>query len=207
MTMFDMLAKGGFIVIILGVCSFITIGIAIERFLFFFRMRPSEANSLRNDIVKGFAMQNVPDAISACEAYDHSLSRIIKSALVAYNEGKNRVEIEEVAARWIELETLNMEKNVGILGTIGNISPYIGLFGTVVGVMKAFRDLGVSGASGTGVVMQGISEALIATACGLIVAVMSVVFYNYFLRKIKKELKQIEIFSEEILGMLFKMSK
>ncbi|WP_457641838.1 MotA/TolQ/ExbB proton channel family protein [Persephonella sp.] len=80
---------------------------------------------------------------------------------------------------------LALEKRLGILATFGNNAPFIGLFGTVLGIIKAFHDLGTSTEFGVRVVMQGISEALVATAMGLFVAIPSVIAYNYFVRKVK----------------------
>ncbi|RMA93105.1 MotA/TolQ/ExbB proton channel family protein [Hydrogenothermus marinus] len=80
---------------------------------------------------------------------------------------------------------LSLEKRLGILATFGNNAPFIGLFGTVLGIMQAFHDLGQSSEFGVKVVMEGISEALVATAMGLFVAIPSVIAYNYFVRKIK----------------------
>lgn len=80
---------------------------------------------------------------------------------------------------------LALEKRLGILATFGNNAPFIGLFGTVLGIIKAFHDLGTSSEFGVRVVMAGISEALVATAMGLFVAIPSVIGYNYFVRKIK----------------------
>lgn len=80
---------------------------------------------------------------------------------------------------------LLLEKRLGILATFGNNAPFIGLFGTVLGVIKAFHSLGTSTEFGIRVVMTGISEALVATAMGLFVAIPSVIAYNYFVRKIK----------------------
>lgn len=80
---------------------------------------------------------------------------------------------------------LLLEKRLGILATFGNNAPFIGLFGTVLGVIKAFHSLGTSTEFGVRAVMTGISEALVATAMGLFVAIPSVIAYNYFVRKIK----------------------
>ncbi len=80
---------------------------------------------------------------------------------------------------------LALEKRLGILATFGNNAPFIGLFGTVLGIIKAFHDLGTSTEFGVRVVMQGISEALVATAMGLFVAIPAVIAYNYFVRKVK----------------------
>ncbi|WP_457621097.1 MotA/TolQ/ExbB proton channel family protein [Persephonella sp.] len=80
---------------------------------------------------------------------------------------------------------LALEKRLGILATFGNNAPFIGLFGTVLGIIKAFHDLGTATEFGVRVVMQGISEALVATAMGLFVAIPAVIAYNYFVRKVK----------------------
>lgn len=77
-----------------------------------------------------------------------------------------------------------MQSTMGILGTIGNVTPFIGLFGTVIGIMRAFHDLSLSSGGGPAVVASGIAEALVATAMGLFVAVPAVIFYNYFVRKV-----------------------
>ncbi len=80
---------------------------------------------------------------------------------------------------------LGLEKRLGILATFGNNAPFIGLFGTVLGVIDAFHTLGLDAAFGVSAVMGGISEALVATATGLFVAIPSVMAYNYFVRRIK----------------------
>ncbi|MBK3332065.1 MotA/TolQ/ExbB proton channel family protein [Persephonella atlantica] len=87
---------------------------------------------------------------------------------------------------------LSLEKRLGILATFGNNAPFIGLFGTVLGIIKAFHDLGTSKEFGVRVVMTGISEALVATAMGLFVAIPSVIAYNYFVRRVKKILLTYE---------------
>ena len=73
-----------------------------------------------------------------------------------------------------------MRRNIWILGTIGSAAPFIGLFGTVVGIMRAFHSMAEAGAGGFAVVAAGISEALVATALGLAVAILAVAIYNYF---------------------------
>ncbi len=87
---------------------------------------------------------------------------------------------------------LLLEKRLGILATFGNNAPFIGLFGTVLGVINAFATLSKGIEFGVNAVMGGISEALVATAAGLFVAIPSVIAYNYFIRKIKMTLLQRE---------------
>jgi len=87
---------------------------------------------------------------------------------------------------------LKLEKRLGILATFGNNAPFIGLFGTVLGVINAFHTLGADTTFGVNAVMGGISEALVATATGLFVAIPSVMAYNYFVRRIKTVLLKRE---------------
>ncbi|ACO02964.1 MAG TPA: flagellar motor protein MotA [Persephonella sp.] len=97
--------------------------------------------------------------------------------------------IKKIQENMLDYEPLELklalEKRLGILATFGNNAPFIGLFGTVLGIIKAFHDLGTSTEFGVRVVMQGISEALVATAMGLFVAIPAVIAYNYFVRKVK----------------------
>ena len=95
-----------------------------------------------------------------------------------------------------------MERYLGILGTMGNTAPFVGLFGTVVGIIKAFRDLALSGAGGPAVVAKGIAEALVATAAGMAVAIPAVVVYNFFMRKVKVLSVEMEVYSARFLVML-----
>ena len=85
-----------------------------------------------------------------------------------------------------------LEKRLGILATFGNNAPFIGLFGTVLGIINAFHSLSRGSEFGVNAVMGGISEALVATAAGLFVAIPSVIAYNYFVRKIKMTLLEME---------------
>jgi len=97
-------------------------------------------------------------------------------------------------------ERILMEKNLLVLGTLGNNAPFIGLFGTVLGIIKAFNDLAIAGTSGPTVVMRGVSEALVATAAGLLIAIPAVAAYNYFQSRIKKSLASADRLSRLVLA-------
>src|SRR3989339_396660 len=99
-------------------------------------------------------------------------------------------------------ERLKLERYLGVLGTLGNVAPFIGLFGTVVGIIKAFQDLALAGGGGPAVVARGIAEALVATAAGLVVAIPAVIIYNYFTRKVKSLSGGMEVASTRLLVML-----
>src|SRR3954452_16158622 len=89
-------------------------------------------------------------------------------------------------------EKLRLERNLAFLGTLGSNAPFIGLFGTVLGIIKAFHDLAGSQAGGPAVVMAGISEALVATAVGLMVAIPAVAAFNYFNRRVRACMTQVD---------------
>jgi biopolymer transport protein ExbB len=95
---------------------------------------------------------------------------------------------------------LGAEHRLSWLATIGSNSPFVGLFGTVLGIIKAFHDLSQQGTQGSTVVSSGISEALVATAVGLFVAIPAVVAYNYFQRQVKDMLLRAERTKNMILG-------
>jgi biopolymer transport protein ExbB len=89
-------------------------------------------------------------------------------------------------------ERLRLERNLAFLATLGSNGPFIGLFGTVLGIIKAFHDLAASQAGGASTVMSGISEALVTTAVGLLVAIPAVVAFNYFSRCVKVRLAEVD---------------
>lgn len=99
---------------------------------------------------------------------------------------KGAASVEESMSAQLVLEKSQLEKNLIVLGTLGNNAPFVGLFGTVLGIIKAFNDLAMSGSSGVSVVMNGISAALIATAFGILVAIPAVVANNYFQTRIRR---------------------
>jgi biopolymer transport protein ExbB/TolQ len=96
-------------------------------------------------------------------------------------------------------ERLTLEKHLGILGTLGNNAPFIGLFGTVLGIIKAFADLAKNQSGGATVVMAGIAEALVATAVGLLVALPAVVAYNIFQGRIRRTMGRMDAMAHLIL--------
>jgi biopolymer transport protein ExbB len=105
----------------------------------------------------------------------------------------------EVMASARSRERLMLEKHLGILGTLGNNAPFIGLFGTVLGIIKAFADLAKNQGGGAAVVMSGIAEALVATAVGLMVALPAVVAFNIFQGRIRRTMGRVDALAHMIL--------
>ncbi|MBI5328242.1 MAG: MotA/TolQ/ExbB proton channel family protein [Deltaproteobacteria bacterium] len=141
------------------------------------------------------------EAASAICDINEPAARIFKAGLLRYKEGKTDVgEAMELASRQ---EALYLERYLGMLGTIGSTAPFVGLFGTVLGIIRAFHDLAVMEGAGPSVVADGIAEALVATAAGLFVAVPAVIAYNYFTRKINSLNLEVEGKAAEFLDALF----
>lgn len=103
--------------------------------------------------------------------------------------------LEEVISGYALMEKPRLEKSLNFLATVGSNAPFIGLLGTVLGIMKAFNDLGVSQGNASAV-MTGIAEALVATAVGLFVAIPAVIAYNYFQKRVKKCMGGLEVIKE-----------
>ncbi len=185
--------------IILFACSLVAITFILERLLYFRRTNlnsgmfiPMLQNSLRDGGAKA--------GLDLCQRYQAPLAVVVGVGLQNFTPGgKGVAELMEAAA--LE-EKLKMERYLNILGTMGNIAPFIGLFGTVVGIIRAFGDLAVSGSGGPSVVAAGIAEALITTAAGLVVAIPAVVSYNYFLRRVGTVMSEIEATMKKVQVML-----
>jgi biopolymer transport protein TolQ len=110
--------------------------------------------------------------------------------------------VERALRRASTSEITHLESLVPFLATTGSTAPFVGLFGTVIGIMIAFMQISATGAAGMDVVSQGISEALIATAIGLMAAIPAVIAYNYFLRRIQVLSSEMENFSSDFLNIV-----
>jgi biopolymer transport protein ExbB len=123
-------------------------------------------------------------AVAICRQNAHSpAARIFLNILS--REGTQKLEVANaVAAEAMFEETQKLKKHLWVLGTVASSAPFIGLLGTVVGIIKSFESMAIAGTGGFAVVAAGISEALVATALGLGVAIIAVIFYNYFQTRI-----------------------
>lgn len=189
------LGKG--IVVVLALLSVWSLTIAMERLWRFYRAK-QESLELASGITPMLERHDLSMAISYAgdKRFKHShLARVLVAGLTEFQHDVSRElppDFDLVAAgqRAIDRETLittaDMRKGLGNLATISTTAPFIGLFGTVIGIITAFQGMAVSGSGGLGAVSAGIAEALGATALGLFVAVPAVWLYNYFLGKIER---------------------
>lgn len=131
------------------------------------------------------------------------IANVFKS--VYLEEGRvNREEVRRLLRRYEALEAARLESYLTFLATTGSTTPFIGLFGTVWGIMNAFRGIGTAGSASLAVVAPGIAEALITTAAGLAAAIPAVIAYNYYLSRARRQIIEMEDFSEELLDFFTK---
>jgi len=166
---------------ILIVLSIVSIGIMLDRFVYFRRRRTNFADLARKlaDLLGG---NQLAEAEALLDKDPSDAAQIARGALARYAEGGEAV--EQILAKEIRLQRGRFEKGLLFLGTLGNNAPFIGLFGTVLGIVDAFRGLGQSQNAGAMAnVMSAIAQALTATAIGILVALPAVVAYNVFQKK------------------------
>ena len=118
--------------------------------------------------------------------------------------GEGAAAVDEHKAAVLEVERQRYEKRLAFLGTLGNNAPFVGLFGTVLGIIRAFHDLAGSSLQGTQAVMTGIAEALVATGVGLLVALPAVATYNAFMRHVETAAASAEAHAHEVLAYMKK---
>lgn len=162
--------------------SIISIGIMMERAYVLYKMK-GNVETLAPRLRTHFAAGDINSALLRLETTGGFEARIALEGLKNYEKGPDSVAEAMVAAKILERTT--MEQHLAFLGTMGNNAPFIGLFGTVVGIIKAFHDLSLDNTGAARAVMAGISEALVATAMGLFVAIPAVLAFNYFQRRIR----------------------
>jgi biopolymer transport protein ExbB len=179
------LLGGEWVLFILIFLSLWCLAVIWDRY-FFFRSRAKDAALLGEKLPGFFAKGQFQQARTLLERGASTEGTILKAGLDNLSLGPEALE-QVIESRKIQ-ERLSLEKNLLVLGTLGNNAPFIGLFGTVLGIIKAFNDLAIAGTSGPTIVMRGVSEALVATAVGLLIAIPAVASYNYFQGQIKRSL-------------------
>lgn len=150
------------------------------------------------------ATQNPKDLFSSSKKFAVSpLSNLFRSV---YSEKTytDRDELKRMLKRYSALESAKLERYLNFLATTGSSTPFIGLFGTVWGIMNSFRGIGAAGSASLAVVAPGIAEALIATAIGLGAAIPAVIAYNYYLSRANRMIIEMEDFSEELVDYILK---
>jgi len=179
--------------------SVISLAIAIERGLYYFSLRADFAG-LADDLRKMLLDHRFAEARKRVDSEKGLEAEVARAGLTDAERGADAVEAAMLGAK--ARVKLRLERNLAFLGTLGSNAPFIGLFGTVLGIIKAFRDLAANQSGGIAIVMAGISEALVATAVGLLVAIPAVVFFNFYNRQVRGISSHIDAVMQVILAAL-----
>ncbi len=196
------LFKAGGVVLILLIClSVYSLSLMIERF-FKYRRTINKSRKLMSFIRKTVSTEGLgPKIFDACRVKGYSNTPAARLTLnLLKSEKKNLAELNEVSNTIIDWEAAQLSRKLSALATLASTTPFIGLFGTVLGVMRAFSDLSLASGAGASAVAKGISEALINTAAGLFVAVPALIAYNYFLSKVNFFTKDMEYLAQELIA-------
>ncbi len=191
------------VLIVLAAMSVVSVAMIFERW-WFLRKLSNESSRIRMQIKNSLKEGTIEDFEVVAKDLNSIEGRAANQALKHY-KNKGEAGLSEVFNTFILTEKPELEKFLPFLATVASNAPFIGLLGTVLGIMKAFNDLSRAQDAGQQTVMAGISIALVATAAGLFVAIPAGMFYNYFSRKVKSILSNIESVKE--MGLAYSKKK
>ncbi|MDH3199115.1 MAG: MotA/TolQ/ExbB proton channel family protein [Candidatus Krumholzibacteria bacterium] len=160
----------------LAVGSIVALSIFFER-IWRFRGLVEGARALTRETIQALIQRDIEQAKELCDASDQPIAKVFVEAMSWQNAPLE--DLERVLSTSRQEVAYSLKRGLWVIGTVGSLAPYVGLFGTVVGIIRAFGDMAEHGAGGFEVVAAGISEALIATAAGLAVAIIALVFFNF----------------------------
>lgn len=199
--MFETIKAGGLIMIPLFICGIIATYIIIERCIYFYKIKKSDAQ-LMNSVNASLANRDYESCSSACVMAGTPLAQVIKKALDyrRYDEA----DVKELVEAEMDFVIPKLEHLISPLGTIANIATLLGLLGTVTGNIKAFGVLGAGGTMGDPALLAGaIAEALVTTVAGLSISIPSLIFHNYFVSKVNRCIVEMEA---HVTSMMLKLS-
>ncbi len=198
--MITLFLKGGPLMILIGLCSVIAVAVFLER-VFHFRRAQIDTEKFMSGMRNLLKKKSYIEALSICEETPGPVAAVLKAGILKHDRGKEQ--IRETLENTSHYEIPRLEKNLVILSTVAQISPLLGLLGTVTGMIKAFMTIQEkAGFVNPGDLAHGIWEALITTAGGLVVAIPAFVAYNYLVHRVTNFVVDMEQSSTELLELL-----
>jgi biopolymer transport protein ExbB len=200
---FDYFRQGGLFMYPLLFFSVLALTIIIERTIVFAKAKIN-VNEFLTKIRKSLLVnRNVKEAIKVCEQYRGPVASVVKAGLLRY--GHDREDVEKTIENAALYELDRLEKRLGGLATTANVAPMLGFLGTVAGMIKSFATLAEQGLTNPAAVAVGISEALITTAAGLIIAIPAQLAFNWYTTKITRFVRDIETASNMLVETFIEM--
>ena len=183
--------------------SILALTFIIERWIVFKKAKVNVGEFLPKVRKALLVNRNVKEAIKVCEQNRGPVASVMKAGLLRY--GHTREDIEKTIENAAMYELDRLERRMGILATTANVAPMLGFLGTVTGMIKSFATLAEQGLTNPGLVAAGISEALITTATGLIIAIPAQLAYNWFNTKITRFVRDIETATNMLMETFIEM--
>ena len=198
LTAFAMLGATWVMWLLVGL-SVVGLAIVLERAYYLLASR-DDIVALKDDLLKLFQQGNYTAARERLGRSRSFEARVVDAGVEAADDGANSAESRMEGAS--QLARLHMERNLAFLGTVGNNAPFVGLLGTVIGIIRAFNELNESAGKVTSGLMAEVGEALVATAIGILVALPAVAFFNLFQRVIRARLARADALGKELIAHL-----
>lgn len=195
----DIIVKGGIVMIPLLACSLISLALTIERLIFWARIKSQQAVQTMLALVEAGEFDK---ALKAGKDSPHPIARVLAAGLAHRNPAPAKA-MEAAAQAQIPV----LKSGLGTLDTIITLAPLLGLLGTVVGMIGSFDIMSEAGMGQPHAVTGGVAEALIATATGLLIAILTLIPYNYFSSRVEKEMDAMEHFSSSLELLLHEQAR
>ncbi|MDO4690046.1 MAG: MotA/TolQ/ExbB proton channel family protein [Fusobacterium sp.] len=199
--MLHYLKVGGPILWILCVISILTLSVIIERIVFFSRNERGIGKDFKIEINKLILENKIEEAIKLCKSKKSCVASSIERFLISSKRDLEVQDYENIIKEIIIEETAPFESKLNCLASVIGIAPMLGLLGTVTGMIKAFTNISKFGSGDATIVADGIAEALLTTAFGLIIAIPTIVVYNYLNRRLEKAENEIDKISTTIINI------
>lgn len=195
----DVFLQGGPLMYPIVGCSIIGWAIFMERVFAFYKTK-KQLRSLYARILGCLKQSDVPGAAKLCEGRNSALARILH--VILKNNARQRNDLKSLAEEVGEREAVSLQRYLGLLGTIANITPLLGLLGTVLGMIEAFDVISREGVGSPATLGSGISQALITTAAGLTVAVPMILIHRYLLSRSDRLVLELEEVTMHVIDSL-----
>ncbi len=200
MSIFAVLVRGGWLMVLIAICSFIAAGIIIERWLTLRRARVN-TGTLMNRVRQALRGGELGRALDVCDETPGPVASMLKAGVL--RAGATREVIRENVESAGKAELYKLERGLDSLATVASVAPLLGFLGTVTGMIRAFMDIqALGGQVNANVLAGGIWEALITTAAGLTVGIPALIFYNGLVGRVRHFVFEMERSSMELLDLL-----
>jgi biopolymer transport protein ExbB len=196
--------KGSLVMVILLFCSIVALALIIERFIYFSRNRfdPRKGFIQFSQLVRN---QGVNAAINYVNQRKNTLNGLFNVALT--NRQLDSDNLLDLLSSFIVEEKVKFDRYLGGMGTLANAATLLGLLGTVMGLIKSFHNIAITGSGGPAVISSGIAEALLTTAFGLFIGIPTLFFYNYFTKKSSELAMELDGVSDRIAVLFSNMKR